>query len=128
MLVFQFLRRAKEEYDSHLLREHHRAHDSNYHPPTYQEQLAEKGDGSAKTGSVQGDGTVDSNLPLRAKPMAFRPNALQQGMRVTLGLAQFVVGYFVLLLIMSWNVWIFLCIGLGWWVGEFVFDWRTVNI
>ena len=60
--------------------------------------------------------------------MTFRPNTLQQGVRATLMLAQFIVGYFILLFVMSWNGWMFLCIGLGVWIGSFVFDWKTVTV
>lgn len=60
--------------------------------------------------------------------MSFRPNIVQQAVRATLHMVQFAVAYFVMLLAMTYNGYIIICIIIGAWIGGFAFTWETITV
>jgi copper transporter 1 len=109
VISLEFLRRTAKEYDRHILRQFQRSlylpteSDSKGCPPT-KELLG-------GVGEIQ-----------------FRPNILQQIVRATLHMVQFAVAYFVMLLAMTYNGYIIICIIIGAWIGGFAFTWESISI
>ncbi|KAF2229068.1 Ctr copper transporter [Viridothelium virens] len=58
----------------------------------------------------------------------FRPGVVEQAVRALLHTLQVVLAYLVMLLAMSYNGYVLICIFIGAFVGFFVFQWRPVRL
>jgi copper transporter 1 len=116
------LGRLAREYDRYILRQ---ALSNNYTlPPDYYSEVTPSFD--AKEGSmVKGKaGSVENGKGLKRM---FRPSFLQQTIRAGLQMLVFTVACFVILLALSYNGYIFICISIGAFLGAFVFSWEGMS-
>ncbi|PNY25092.1 Copper transport protein ctr4, partial [Tolypocladium capitatum] len=114
-VALEFLRRSVKEFDRYLIKQHVAKYQ--YAP----------GDPVGTLGDSVGSKEATPRAASAAAP-PFRPDVLQQAVRAFLYLSMFSVGYMLMLLAMSFNVYIVISIFLGAFVGAFVFQWETLSI
>jgi copper transporter 1 len=113
VVLLEFLRRVAHEYDAFLLRQ-------------FQRQLrVQEAALAAALPSNCCDGPTST---LGTQHATFRASALQQLMRAIIHGAILALAYVVMLLVMSFNGYIFVSIILGAILGKFLCDWMVVRI
>lgn len=127
VMSLEFLRRLGKEYDRWLLGLHAAAAVRSVAVP-----IPGPGAGTAGVSGVSdGDSSSGKGLGVVSGGQTradFRPSLRQQVIRAALHMLQFAVAYFVMLLAMSYNGYIIICILIGAFVGYFVFGWGTVSL
>lgn len=124
-MVMEALRRFGKEYDNWILRTFQAragSHDSSSASITSSIQNNEtiKGAGGI---SVRGTGT--SRQP---QAVIFRASLLQQTIRAIIHAVALGVAYLVMLLVMSYNGYVIICVIIGAALGKFFCDWMTMRI
>ncbi|KAF2233890.1 Ctr-domain-containing protein [Viridothelium virens] len=85
---------------------------------------------SASLSSVSIYGTAAHVRPQQGKEdlVKFRPSAIQQVLRALLHMVTFGVAYIIMLLVMSYNGYIIICVLIGAFLGFFMFQWDSNTI
>ncbi|KAL9084708.1 MAG: hypothetical protein Q9165_007956 [Trypethelium subeluteriae] len=134
VIALEGVRRLASEYDGFLRR--NSASDT---PPQHQQQdeedcqrrSDEKGQ-TTTTSTERRAGSREKLLGGSAKRVEverrFRPGVLEQGLRALLHTLQVVLAYLIMLLAMSYNGYVLICIFIGAFVGFFLFQWRPVRL
>lgn len=132
------LRRLGKEYDDWIMRGFN-ARAATLEPPAPSCQQGSK-NGSAAPPAVSKSGattTVSSTATTAALPAAgqhnfravvFRASPLQQAVRSLLHAASLGVAYIVMLLVMSYNGYVIICVIIGGAIGKFFCDWMSKRV
>ncbi|KUI69262.1 Copper transport protein ctr4 [Cytospora mali] len=119
VMVLEALRRFGREYDDWILR-------------GFQARAATLSDcsSSRNNGSVAKVGfeTTVSAARVDGRLVVFRASPLQQVIRSVIHAVSLGVAYIVMLLVMSYNGYIIICVIIGGGLGKFFFDWMTKRV
>lgn len=117
--TLEFVRRAVKEYDVYLARQHL----SRCEAPLEHSHSDERNKEMATTSSSAAAAVV-----VVAAPASFRPTFWQQAARAFLQLLLITCAWTLMLLVMYFNVYLTLCILLGFYIGAFVFQWENIPL
>ncbi|PHH69119.1 hypothetical protein CDD80_7006 [Ophiocordyceps camponoti-rufipedis] len=112
--TLEFVRRAVKEYDLYLARQHLARCGSPVEHSPADERNKEM--------------ATASSAAVVAASASFRPTFWQQAARAFLQLLLITCAWTLMLLVMYFNVYLTLCILLGFYVGAFVFQWENIPI
>lgn len=122
-MVMEALRRIGKEYDEWILRSFH-ARAASLESPSVTDPLLRSNNsptnkpGSSTTITVAGQQGIHRTVVFRASP-------LQQTIRSVLHAVSLGVAYIVMLLVMSYNGYVIICVIIGGGLGKFFCDWMT---
>ncbi|KAG9229142.1 high affinity copper transporter [Amylocarpus encephaloides] len=138
VIRFAFLRRLSREYDIYNCRQHANSvpHTRTAANATYLHSNFQRSGGMGEAlnpsslsgkGEHQSEANGETGFP-KHRVASFRPSLLQQLLRTVLFTLQAIVAYFIVLLAMHYNGYLFICIVLGILFGEFLFSWEVVSV
>lgn len=120
VMVMEALRRLGKEYDEWILRGF-QARVATFDPPAPSNLLLEVPTKQATTTKVTALGRSSRTIVFRASP-------LQQIIRSILHAVSLGVAYIVMLLVMSYNGYVIVCVIIGGGLGKFFCDWMTRRV
>ncbi|CAN8099904.1 unnamed protein product [Discula destructiva] len=121
VMTMEALRRLSKEYDEWILRSFRTRAASL--ETSQSDPLLQEG-GSAK-GATMASAKQLPTSPLQTRTVVFRASPLQQAVRSVLHAVALGVAYIVMLLVMSYNGYIIVCVLIGGALGKFFCDWMT---
>lgn len=124
VIAMEALRRAGKEYDAWILRTFQTRAAALEGSPSYTDPLLKVGSGSA-LGSGKGAAVA---ARLEPQTLVFRASPLQQAVRSVLHAVALGVAYIVMLLVMSYNGYVIICVLIGGGLGKFFCDWMTRRV
>lgn len=121
------LRRLGREYDNWVMRafQARAAAESASDPSRKQYSMADKGATSTVTTAVTATATAPG---FASRTVVFRASPLQQLVRSVIHAISLGVAYIVMLLVMSYNGYVIICVIIGGGLGKFFCDWMTSRI
>ncbi|KAI0476305.1 putative high affinity copper protein [Xylariaceae sp. FL0804] len=124
VVCLEFLRRLGREYDALILRrfQQHVAAES----AAAATQLSKPGGDTCCTETTPLGG--EAPLPRRQTTATFRATPLQQLVRAVLHAAAFGLAYVIMLIAMSFNGYVIVCIIVGAGIGKFACDWMARRV
>ena len=128
IILLEFLRRLQREYDR-LIQQHATKAVHPFNTPKQDVDRIHHSNSDVSTEDIPHsavpllDGYWERSLPLR--PSGHVPTISQQAVRAGIYTLQFSVAYMVMLLAMSFNGYILVCIFIGAYIGFFVFSWEA---
>lgn len=126
VMVMEALRRLGKEYDEWILRAFHARAASLDAPPSSVPSLSRNSNNAASPKAVQSSiSTVATDSRQNLRTVVFRASPLQQAIRAVLHAVSLGVAYIVMLLVMSYNGYVIICVIIGGGLGKFFCDWMT---
>lgn len=126
-MVMEALRRLGREYDDWILRGF-QARAGSLEPPPVSSSLLNKSFASVKGGGSNTTITNSSSAAAAAgasRTVVFRASPLQQTVRAVIHAVSLGIAYIVMLLVMSYNGYVIICVLIGGGLGKFFCDWMT---
>lgn len=128
-MVMEALRRLGKEYDEWILRGFHTRAASLDAPSSSAPLLSRSNNsnhaGSPKVASSSITAVVTATSRQDVRTVVFRASPLQQTIRAVLHAVSLGVAYIVMLLVMSYNGYVIICVIIGGGLGKFFCDWMT---
>ena len=123
VIALEFLKRLSKENDLRLMRKFHSRYDI---MESVIQSTTEPGD--IGNGESSKDLTSVREQPIpQHRGISSRPTLPQQAVRAALHVLQVALAYFIMLLAMSYNGYLIICIFIGAYTGYFIFGWETVS-
>lgn len=135
-MVMEALRRLGKEYDEWILRSFH-ARAAGLESPSVTDPLlhhrssGNSSNNTSPTTNKPGGGTggqQGGSMHAHHRTVVFRASPLQQAVRSALHAVSLGVAYIVMLLVMSYNGYVIICVIIGGGLGKFFCDWMTRRV
>lgn len=119
-MAMEALRRLGREYDDWILRGF-QARATCLEPPSVSSSRLSRNSASCKGGND----TTTTAEAVASRTVVFRASPLQQTVRAVIHAVSLGVAYVVMLLVMSYNGYVIICVLIGGGLGKFFCDWMT---